>query len=167
MRRPIPPIFKDLLWLGISFLLSVLLLKIVLNYNLFSGVAIAMEGSHITYPALLYFVPVFLLLSFVVFFIRQTTLRFSRKWTNGILVLTGAFFIITVALLNDFLGQFNTGTSGWTSYPPLSGLPEEETITARDTTLTNLIFIGKVLQIIVGVALLFITYKWGRQRSSR
>lgn len=157
------PMLIELLWLTIAFIVAALICYLVFDWN--ARGAIVDPQMHDTYFVLstvTIIPPVFLLVTFVLYFIKESRKRFSRKVPNIILLMAGLSLITILAFVNKALVVLGTNY-GWTVYPPLSMVPqvgpEGPELNPFAAVVTNVL---TVLQIMVTVALLYVAFHWGR-----
>lgn len=107
--------------------------------------------------------PVFLLITFIIYFIKEFRKSFTRRLPNWILLIAGLGLVIALTFLINTFSQFSFG--GSTLYPPLSNLgADQEAELTQDPVskfLTNL-FIA--LQVVTLIMLIFAAYRWGKSK---
>jgi heme/copper-type cytochrome/quinol oxidase subunit 1 len=100
--------------------------------------------------------------SLLLFFIKESLEKFSRKIPNILLLLIGLGLITLLAFVNKSIIILGTNY-GWTAYPPLSMIPESgPEDAALNPFVASLVNALTVLQILVTVALLYVVFHWGR-----
>ena len=157
------PILTELLWLAIAFIAAALICYFPFDSNA-RGILLDLQ-MHDTYFVIsraTIIPPVFLLLTFVLYFIKEIRKRFSRKVPNTIVLISGLLLIVLLAFINKSIIVLGTNY-GWTAYPPLSMIPElgpkGAVLNPSAARLANAL---TVLQILVTVALLYVVFHWGR-----
>jgi heme/copper-type cytochrome/quinol oxidase subunit 1 len=160
-------IFKELIWLAVSLGLTMLLGLFLLGRHFLTGTLdIHVHDTYFVIAHLHILLPMFLLVTFIVYFTKSFRNSFKRTLSNWILVVTGLILVITLTFLIEIFSQFFTG--GWTLYPPLSALgPDKVPELTQDPIakfITNLL---SVVQVVVLLMLLFATYRWGTQKSRK
>lgn len=163
MAKSFRLILSELLWLAIAFIGAALICYLPFDSDA-RGVFLDLQ-MHDTYFVIsraTIIPPVFLLLTFVLYFIKEIRKRFSRKVPNTIVLVSGLLLIILLAFVNKSIIILGTNY-GWTAYPPLSMIPESgpegATLNPFAARLANAL---TVLQIMVTVALLYVVFHWGR-----
>ena len=157
------PILGELLWLFIAFGLAILICYFIFDWDI-RGVVLdpQMADTYLVLSTATIVSPVFLLVAFLLFFIKESRKKFIRKIPNAILLMTGLGLITLLAFLNKTLVMLGTNY-GWTAYPPLSMLPESA---PEGPKLNPLAAVGTnivtILQILVTIALLYMAFHWGK-----
>ena len=157
------PILTELLWLVIAFIVAALICYLVFDWDV-RGAIIAQERSdtYIILSTTTIVPPVFLLVAFLLFFIKESRKKFSRKIPNILLLLIGLGLITLLAFVNKSLVMLGTNF-GWTAYPPLSMIPESGPEGPKLNPLAAVAAnVFTILQILVTIALLYVTFHWGR-----
>ena len=156
------PMLTELFWLAIAFIVTMLICSLVFHWDARGTLDLQMHDTYIVFSAATIIAPIFLLVTFLLYFIKENRKRFSRKVPNVILLMAGLGLIPALSFVNNTLILLGTNY-GWTAYPPLSMLPESGPEGAElnlfTAVLTN-VLIG--LQILVTVALLYVVFHWGR-----
>lgn len=166
MTKSSKPILTELFWLAIAFIVTMLIYLLVLHGDFAGTLDFHRHDTYLVFSASGIIIPAFFLVTFTLYFIKETCNRFSRTLPNIIMLITGLLLITLLAFANKEFIQLGT-SSGWTAYPPLSGLPNVEPGSAElnpFATVTNAL---TVLQIIVTIALLYATFQWGRGTRQR
>lgn len=157
------PILTELLWLATAFIVAALICSLVFHWDSLGRLDLQMHDTYIVFSAATIIAPIFLLVTFVLYFIKESRKRFSRKVPNVILLIAGLSLIPALSFVIKALVVLTTNYYGWTAYPPLSMLPESGPEGAElnlfAAVLTN-VLIG--LQFMVTVALLYAVFHWGR-----
>lgn len=156
------PMLAELFWPTIAFIVTMLICSLVFHWDNRSTLDLQMHDTYIVFSAATIIAPIFLLVTFVLYFIKESRKRFSRKVPNIILLMAGLGLIPALSFVIKALVVLGTNY-GWTAYPPLSMLPESGPEGAElnlfAAVLTN-VLIG--LQIVVTVALLYAVFHWGQ-----
>jgi heme/copper-type cytochrome/quinol oxidase subunit 1 len=156
--------------LAVAFMATMLFCRFVFLWDFRSGTLdLHMHDTYFVLAAETIIVPVFLLMTFIIYFVKEARKRFGRTFPNVILLVTGILLVVLLAYANrEFI---KTGTSihgGWTSYPPLSGLTDSVSATLELDPFAALVTnVLTALQIVITLALLFAAFKWGRQVKRR
>lgn len=163
MTKPSLRILKELLWLAITFIAAILICYLLFDSDP-RGVVLNLQ-MHDTYFVIsraIIILPVFLLLTFVLYFIKEIRNKFSRTVPNTIVLVSGLLLIIFLVFVNKSLIVLGIN-SGWTAYPPLPMMPESAPEGPKLNPFAGrLVNAFTVLQILVTVALLYATFQWGR-----
>jgi heme/copper-type cytochrome/quinol oxidase subunit 1 len=157
-------IFRDLIWVAVSLGLTMLLGLFLLGRHFLTGTLdIHVHDTYLVIAHSQILLPMFFLITFIVYFTNGFGNSFKRTVSNWILVVTGLILIITLTFLIEIFSQFFIG--GWTLYPPLSALgPDKAPELTQDPAtkfITNLL---SVVQVVVLLMLLFAVYRWGTQK---
>lgn len=152
-----------------SFIPSMIKTLIPLLYPTNAMVDIHVQDGYEVLGWVCLILPVFVFLTFVVFFIREWRHRFSRNFSSFVTLVSGFCLLVFFALLSYTLMYHRPTFSfgGWTSYPPLGVVPEE--VPATMTPAADMIFnsgpiVIILLQIMVTLCLLFVAYRFGKYR---
>ena len=152
-------LLRDLLWLCFAFSISMVVFIIFLKWDGNSDtIDIHYHDTYFVLAPEQVLIFLFIVITFLLFFILEALKKFRRVVPNILLLLTGLGLVILFGLTSTWLGSMNS----WTIYPPLSEL--EEGYTHEPDTLPYISKILLSLQIIWIVFLLVIVYMWGRQR---
>jgi hypothetical protein len=160
-------IVREALWLfgcgGLSFLIVVIGFQILIDNK---AIYTWLQSGAFTLPIREVASVVFVFISFITFFIKEWKHRFGRTLSALIIVITGlgAEVLLKIAGLHIAQSGINTST-GWTSYPPLSALPEfnysnTPTLQVFPDGITTTFLI---LEILILIALLYVSYCLGKQ----
>lgn len=166
MTKSFKPTLIELLWLAVAFIIALLICRFVFFWDFERGTLdIHLHDTYFVFTAATIIVPVFLLVTFTLYFIKETRKRFGRTPPNIVLFVAGLLSIILLAFVNKEFIKLGMSTSGgWAMYPPLSALPQVEQgnveLDPFATVVTNAM---TVLQIIITVALLYAAFHWGRR----
>lgn len=157
-------IFRELIWLAVSLGLTILLGLLFLGPHLLTGTLdIHVHDTYFVIAHLHILLPLFLLVTFIVYFTNGFSNSFKRTLSNWILIVTGLVLIITLTFLIEIFSQFFIG--GWTLYPPLSALgPDKAPELMQDPVRKFITNFLTVIQILVLLMLLFASYRWGTQK---
>jgi heme/copper-type cytochrome/quinol oxidase subunit 1 len=153
----------EIKWLALCILITLLLSIFCLKWNLkHNEIILHFHDTYFVLPALYIIISVFLLFSFLVYFIRLVRNRFNKNTPIVITLIDGLLLIIILAFTMKNLYVDNLAISGWTAYPPLSSLGESNLKFNLDPTVNVLNNILLALQIIVTISLVYTSYKWGK-----
>jgi len=128
-----------------------------------------LHDTYFVFSAASIIVPLFLLLTFAFYFIKEIRNRFSRMFPNIILIAAGMLLVILLVFVNKEILLLGSSSGGWTMYPPLSGLPPqvEPGRVEMDPLISVITNAFTVLQVLVTGALLYAAFHWGRHTQSR
>lgn len=166
MQKSPKPIVTELCWLAVCLGLTLLLSLLLWGKDIFkSTVDIHLHDTYFVIAPLHMLLPFFLLVSFLFYFTREFRHSFRRSLPNWILLITGLALVITLTFLVKIFSAFTT--MGWTAYPPLSAL-EQQTIpqVTQEPIVSVLVNVFTVIQAVVVLQLLFVTFRWGNHDRS-
>lgn len=164
MQKNSRHIFIEMIWLAVSIGVTCALLFLLFGKTiLHNSTDIHIHDTYFTVPAIYVIPPLFLLVTFLVFFIRAYRNSFRIAISNWVLLVSGVSLVITLTLLIKSLSQ--TFTASWTVYPPLSALGPDKLPELRQNPvpafITNCL---TVIQLLILAMLLFAVYRWGRYK---
>jgi uncharacterized membrane protein YhdT len=164
---------RELIWLlglvAFTILLTVLFFgKAFLNGEL----DIHLHDTYFILPTWLMVIPLFLLLAFGTYFIREKRKSFGRHLNNWLLTLVGITLIVVLTYLTQSVSPFVV--NGFTIYPPLSALSTADTISNSNisafTQSPAVKFVIGFLMFIQSTVLILFSYfifRWGTNRSAK
>ena len=167
MKKVSRQVVVEIIWLIVSLALTLLLSLFLFGKNILSDTLdIHLHDTYFVIAPFHFMLPVFFLVTFIVYFIKEFRNSFWRTLPNWIMIFIGFSLVMVLTVLIKLLSQIFTG--GWTAYPPLSplgqdnlpGLTQDPVIRFTTNFLT-------VIQVIVFAMLLFVTFRWGKQKSSK
>lgn len=162
MKITLSPLLKEVLWLALSMLLTALLAFLLFGNTFMSGtIDIHWADTYLVIAHLHILLPMFLIVTCIVFFIKESRHKFSRAISNWILLLAGLSLIITLSfLVKTFAAIFasfaNDHTIGGTETDGLRPSPISPVIN------NSLV----VIQVIITIMLLYVTFHWGKNRKT-
>ena len=160
MPKLFKPILSELLWLFISLITTILIAIFIFGRSFLNVTTdIHLHDTVFVFSAPTIVLPLFLLVTFFIFSIKETRNKFSRTLPNFVILVSGLSSIVLIELVKKEL--IRLPIFNWTEYPPLSALGKTNPFI---TTITNII---TVLQLMVIIALLYIAFRWGTQRKQR
>lgn len=166
MRKIARQVFSEIIWLIISFSLTMLLLLALFGKNFLQGIIdIHLHDTVLEFDPIHLSVPLFFLITFLIYFLKEFRNSFRRSIANLIFITAGVSLIIGLTLLIQTVPQLLV--DNWTLYPPLSSLgpttmPEPE---QAASTRPVIIFLT-ALQMLTLIMLLLGTFCWGKQNSN-
>jgi len=167
MTKSFRYVLSEILWLTIALIVASIICYLVFDWDA-RGAIVSLQ-KHDTYFVLstaIVIPPVFLFMTFVLYFIKESQNRFSKKLPNIILLITGLLLIALLAFVNKSLVILGTNY-GWTAYPPLSMVPDVEPEVPQLNPFAAVVAnVLTVLQILVTITLLYAVFHWGRKSQS-
>ena len=165
MTKSLRSILTELSCLAVAIIVTILICRFVFLWDFSRDtLGLQLHDSYFVISAVSIIVPLFLLITFILYFIREIRTSFSRTLPNIILFVTGLLLIVMLAFLNKQFIRLGTTMGGWTIYPPLSALPEVQhrgsILNPAASVVTNTL---TVLQMVVTIALLYSAFRWGKQ----
>jgi heme/copper-type cytochrome/quinol oxidase subunit 1 len=164
MKNQLRPVLTEALWLIISAFLSIILPKFLFGWTDFKGsIDIPLHDTYLVFSSWFVLVPLFLFMTFFIYFFKEKNKSFNRAVPNWIIVVSGLILVILLTLITKMISNFS---GGWTAYPPLSALSDQEQQVAKENTLPTLISYSLILiQLIMVSMLLYATYRWGTTKN--
>ena len=164
MQKVSRQVFIEIIWLTVSFGLTILLSLFLFGRNFLSDtIDIHLHDTYFVIAPFHVLLPFFFLVTFIVYFIKEFRNSFRRTLPNWILIVIGLTLVIALTFLIKTFSQFFTG--GWTLYPPLSALgPDKVPELTQDPVTKFITNIFTVVQLLVLTMLLFVTFRWGTQK---
>ena len=109
--------------------------------------------------------PFFLLVTFLIYFIKEFRTSFRGNLANTLLVIVGSTLIVSITILTRAISQ--SFITGWTIYPPLSALGPSDPVVAHDPATKAILNILIIVQILILLMLLIVAYSWGSKKVTR
>jgi len=108
----------------------------------------------------------FIVICFFVYYFKEFKYSFCRKFQRSFIFLLGFILILLASLAVQLLPFFNPyhNSNGWTVYPPSSVQPKIDQFQQNFIILTIISKAVLILQIIVVIMMLSVTYKWGKSK---
>ena len=160
MKKLSRQILIEAQWLILSLGLTILLTMFLLDWT-FPPETIDIHLHETMFVISRWYIltPLFLLIAFIVYVIKESRKSFRQALPNCILITIGLTLVILFSFFFQTFSQPFIG--GWTSYPPLSALDQESQMSQNAVTkiITNSLI---VIQIIIIFILLVVTYRWGK-----
>ena len=154
----------DIFWLTLSLVLTILLSFLLFGQTFLTGdLDLHLHDTYFEISRWLVFIPLYLMLTFGIYFIKGIWLKLNTTFANWIIVVTGLTLIISLTVLIKTFSQFSV--SDWTLYPPLSSLgPDKVSELKPVPQMTIIANFLTLIQIIISAMLLFAVYRWGKQK---
>ena len=160
MQKVFRQILIEISWLTLSLGLTILLFLFVSGWSFPETIDIHLHDAVIVISRWHILTPLFFLITFIVYFIKESRRSFEQALPNCLLIAFGLTLVILLTFLIQAFSQFSIGT--WTLYPPLSALDKDSEMSHEAVTrfLRNIL---SVMQIAIIVMLLFVAYRWGEK----
>lgn len=158
----------EAIWLIIAAFVSIILTKFLFGWKDFNGsIDIPLHDTYFVSSSWRAILPLFLSTTFLLYFFKEKYKSFRRILPNWIIIVSGLALMILLTLIIKTISDFTVDiTGGWTAYPPLSALPQQEPQVSTENSLPTLIFYSLILiQSIIIIMLLYTTYRWGAAKN--
>jgi hypothetical protein len=165
MTNKFKPLFIEISWIMLSILLTLLITGFIFDWSLLENtIDIHLHDTYFVLSLGTFLFPLFFLLNIVIFSIKEARQGFCKTVPNIIILLSGLLLIIYLTNLSkNFIRVGTTFSRGWTAYPPLAALHEAQQEQMKEHLLVTIIVNSiTVLQLVVTLALLYISFLWGR-----
>jgi hypothetical protein len=155
----------EVIWLIITAFLSMFLAKILFVWTSFNrSIDIPLNDTYFVFPSWLVLLPLFLTMTFLLYFFKEKYMSFSRIIPNWIIIVSGILIIIFLTLIIKMISDYaRVESSGLTTFTPLLTLPNQEPQVINENTLITYLLI--LIQSIVIIMLLYTTYRWGTTKN--
>ena len=121
MQKVLRQIFIEIIWLTVSLGLTTFLALFLFGNSFLSNtVDIHLHDTYFVIAPLHILLPLFFMVTFIVYFTKELRKSFRRTFPNWILIISGLTLVIALTFLTKIFSKFFTG--GWNLYPPLSAL---------------------------------------------
>jgi len=166
MQNKIKPYLTELIWLTVSLALTMLLAAFLFGWTFLKGdLDIHLQDTYFVFSSWLILTPLFLLVTFVLYFIKERRKSFSRTLPNWLTIISGLTLVLTLTLLIKQLSEFaSVLTGGWTAYPPLSTLKDPEPELTKNPLITIISNFFTVVQFIILTMVLYFAFRCGTQK---
>ena len=166
MKKIIQQVLGEVLWLALSLGLTLVIVSLLIRGS-FGVETIDIYLHDVVYVINYWHVvlPIFLLVTFLIYFIKEFRKSFSRNLANMFLVIVGFTLVISVTLLTRTISQ--SFITGWTIYPPLSALGQNDPVVAHDPATKFILNILTFVQVVILSILLLVVYRWGKIKSGK
>jgi heme/copper-type cytochrome/quinol oxidase subunit 1 len=162
MQSKIKLFLKEFIWLILLLGLTILLSFLLFGVTVLTGsVDLHLHDTYIIISSWQILTPIYFLLVFVFYLIKEKRQSFARPLPNWLILISGLTLIIIITCLVQTFSQLMTG---WTLYPPLSGLGNsvEPEITISPIAKFIATFLT-VLQLFISIALFYFAFIWGKR----
>lgn len=159
----IKSVISELFWLGASLVLTILLSIFLFGWSFQkANLDIQFNDTNFLLSAFTFIAPLFLLITFMIFCVKEIRKMFSQSLPNIIIIVSGLLLIFLITAISKEFLKIGVTIDGRTrsSLSGNGGVKLENTFT---TIITNLL---TVIQLLVTFTLLYITYRWGRNRNA-
>ena len=163
MKKALRQIIAEVVWLVLSLGITILIVLLLSNLS-FAEETIDIHIHDTMYVMNRWHIlmPTYLLVTFLIYFIKEFRNLFSRNFPNTLLIIAGFACVISLTWLIKMLSPLG---GGWTIYPPLSALGENYPVVTHDPATKFILNFLAIVQMVVLFFLLFVIYRWGKQRS--
>jgi hypothetical protein len=160
MQNKLKPFIKDVIWLTLAFGLTMFSINIYITNN---ALDIHLHDTYFVVSPWLISTSLFLLATFIIYFVKEKRKSFGRTIQNWLIVILGFSLII---LLNVLIKSFSHAIGELTWYPPLSGLGKsKDAVNSPNPIAIFIVGLLRIMQLLVLILLLFFTYSlWSRKR---
>lgn len=160
-------ILIEVLWLLIPLVLTAAFgLATITGTGFIYTIDFHIHDTYLAFMPSKVLLPVFLLLTFIIYFVKESRHSYSRKLSNWILIIAGLVLVIVLTFIIKNFAQFFPGE--WSLYPPLSALgPDEIQEVTKDAVPDLFIKFLVGIQFMIIIMLLYVAYRWGRHRGSQ
>ena len=139
-------ILMEVLWLTVSLGITILIISMLFRWS-FTNETIDIHLYENIYLVNKWhiLIPLFLLVTFLIYFIKEFRPSFRRNLANTLLVIVGSTLVVSITILTRAISQ--SFITGWTIYPPLSALGPSDPVVAHDPAtkaILNILIIVKV-----------------------
>ncbi len=160
-------LLREFFWLMMSFLATLIFAGILFRMNFKHTIDVHLHDTYFVFSKLSLMMAFFLVVSFVVFMIKEKRNSFSETFPNWIILIVGCVLVFDIGLLITQISPYaKVIVSGYTIYPPLSGLPGGEPLPAFTENIASKVLTNSLIlfQSLVILLLLYFTYKWGKRK---
>jgi heme/copper-type cytochrome/quinol oxidase subunit 1 len=164
MRKQLRPFLTEFFWVTISALTALLIACFIFGWNFFTDtVDLHLHDTYFVISPEIILIPFFLLINFLIYYIKEARRNFSRSIPNIIILITG--LLLVAYMTNIGKEMIREGTSlGWTAYPPLSALQDPSPVQKLEHPIVNSLANSIIVfQLAMSLALLYVSFQWGTQ----
>ncbi|WP_460965601.1 hypothetical protein [Spirosoma litoris] len=165
MQKANRQVFIEILWLTLSLGLTILIARFLFGQYFLTSLDIQLYDTYFVVEPWYILVPMFLLVTFMLYFVKEFRNSFRRTYPNWILIITGLALVVSLTSFANIFSQFSGG--GWAMYPPLSASGSDKVPGLTQNPMAKIItnfFI--TIQLLIVSMLLFISYRWGVQKQN-
>ena len=176
MNKP-KTLLIEFCWLFLSAIITVLIFILLFGKSAFQKtIDINLHDTYFVTSSIPLYFTSFIIIGFIIFYIKEHKKNFKRKTQNIITVIFGILFIValtriatTVSLFKGMEMAYNSKhqseptSNGWTIYPPLKNLKKPEsksTISLYDILAYSIMLV----QVLIVSLLLKLGYNWGKSK---
>ena len=159
MKNELRHLLKEIIWLIIPAFLSIVLAKLLFDWPEFKeSIGVSLNDIYFVLSIWVVLLPLFLLITFVIYFLREKYSSFSRTIPNWVIIISGVTLILLLTFIQKMISDLS-GTLGgnWTAYPPLSVVPNSVSPAGKENSFPILI----VPQFLILAMVLYAAFKWG------
>lgn len=162
MQKVSKQILTEFIWLTIPLVLTAILgLATITGTGFINTIDLHFHDTYLVFKPSQILLPVFLFLTFLIYFIKESRYSYKRKFSNWILLIAGLGLVIVLTFIIKTFSQLFPGE--WTIYPPLSDLgPDNLPEVTKDTVSDFILKFLVGIQVIIMGMLLYVAYRWGR-----
>lgn len=160
MRSRYRNTLTELAWLTASCVLTMLLAILLFGQRVFNfSFDYHLHDTYIVLSNLKVLIPLFLFITFFIYFIKEFANKFTRRIANWILVTSG---ILSLFVLNEVVRLLSIVTFDLRINKALSSLNETEASQNRENPFVqNIVSFLSGMQVMILLMLLFTAYCWG------
>ena len=164
MANKTKTIAGELVWIAFSAAITAILSTFLFGWTFVSkGADLHIHDTYFVVSRWFILIPLFLLINFIICFIKEKRKSFARTVPNLVLVVSGLICLVSLTYLIKF---FSLTATVWALYPPMSRLNDAggQQVPAflSEKYISNFLII---LQVVLLILLLYATYRWGTQKS--
>jgi hypothetical protein len=166
MPKLVRQIFIELIWLTVSLGLTLLLFLFRFSSAFLNDIIdIHFHDTFFVASPFDILLPLFFLLTFVIYFVKEFPNSFRRSLQSAILIIIGFAMVLTLTLWIKKFSMFSQ--VNFTLYPPLSALgPSASPDFKQDPTTQLITTVLIVVQGIILASLVFVAFRWGAQKKA-
>ena len=163
------PLFFEIVWLGVILNVTVLIAIFVFGWTFLGNhFDIRLHETYFTISSWKIVLPLFVFFSFFIFLVKEIRHQFSRKASNIIMLVAGSILILLIATINKQVIISEMVYFGDSSvFPSLSALSEAQMKKAISPAMHVVSNSLTVIQFMVTISMLYVSYKMGRNYIAR
>ncbi|RDC57459.1 hypothetical protein DU508_09930 [Pedobacter chinensis] len=177
MNKP-KSLLIEICWLLLAALINLSILILVFGKNILQKtVAINLHDTYFVTQSLPLFAFLFIVISFVIYYVKEHRKHFQRKAQNIIIIIFGLLLILSLTRINGLISLFkgietslknsnqnDLPATGWTVYPPLGKLEKAEPKVYISFS-EILSYSIMLIQVFIIYLLVKLGYKWGMRQN--